>query len=61
VDFSQLAIEIWQLTAFLIHLLAPGAHPPADKLNGCQEVQLEGTCSYSAPCAKPDGDMCFWK
>lgn len=49
------------MPAFLIDLLAPGAQPPVDKLNGCQEIQLEGTCCFSAACAKTDGDMCFWK
>lgn len=56
-DNRNLAVDSMQ--AFLIDLQAPGAQPPVDKLNGCQELQLEGTCSYSAASAEPDGDMCF--
>lgn len=49
------------MPAFLIDLPAPGAQPPVDKLSGCQEIQLEGTCCYSAACAKTDGNTRSWK
>lgn len=52
-------LAVGSMAAFLIDLLAPGAEPPVDRLNGCQEIQLEGTCSYSAACAKPDGTPAF--
>lgn len=50
-------LTVDSLSVFLIDLLAPGAQPAVDKLNGCQEIQLEGTCCYSAACAKTDGDV----
>lgn len=49
------------ILTFLIYLLAPCAQPLVDKLNSCQEMQLESTCCYSAAYAKSYGDVHFWK
>lgn len=47
-DKKILAVDSMQ--AFLIDLLAPGAQPPVDKQNGCQDQQLEGTCVTVLKC-----------
>lgn len=47
-DKKKLAIDSMQ--AFLIDLSAPGAQPPFDKWNGCQDRQLEGTCVTVLKC-----------
>lgn len=52
------------MQAFLIDLSAPGAQPPFDKWNGCQDRQLEGTCVTVLKCRDRwryvFGNKCIW-
>lgn len=61
-DKKKLAIDSMQ--AFLIDLSAPGAQPPFDKWNGCQDRQLEGTCVTVLKCRDRwryvFGNKCIW-
>lgn len=47
-DKKTLAVDSMQ--AFLIDLSAPGAQPPVDERDGCQDRQLEGTCVTVLKC-----------